>query len=406
MKTYIYTLIAFAAIATGCKSTAPKTQEPVKEEYSAVTTCGAGGSHAGHAHAAKPAAPKSGEAEEEHGDEIIFPVSQASKCDFKVEQIEPTTMSNIIRCSGQIIAAQGDEVSVVAPVSGVISLSGVKLTSGAAVGKGSKLFYITSKNIATGDAAAKSAATFRKAEADYLRAKKLVGDKIVSQKEFDQIELDYNQAKAEYDALAAAQSARGTAVSTPIGGYVTILTVSDGDYVEMGQPLAVVSQNKRLVLRAEVSQRYYGDLKTIRTASFREPFNGHTYQLSQLNGRLLSVGKSSATGSTLIPVSFEFDNRDGVVPGSYVDVFLQGAPLGGALAVPVSAITEQQGVFYLYVQLDQEGYQRREVTLGVSDGERVQILSGITAGERVVTRGAINVKMAAASGAIPAGHNH
>lgn len=396
--------MASMAVIVGCKSNAPKSAEPIKEEYSAVTTCGAGGSHAGHKHAAP--APAKAEGEAEHGDEIIFPPAQAARTDFKVEQIEPTPLFDVIRCSGQIVAAQGDEATITAPVSGILSFSGAKLTEGASVGRGAKLFYISSKNIATGDAAQKSAAAFRKAEADYVRARKLVADKIVSQKEFDQIEMAYSQAKAEYDALASAQSASGTAVSTPIGGYVTGLAVAAGDYVEMGQRLAVVSQNRRLVLRADVSQRYAQELKNIRTASFRAPYNDKTYALSQMGGRLISVGKSSGTGSSLIPVSFEFDNRDGVVAGSYVEVFLQGAPIGNALSVPLTALTEQQGLYYIYVQVDEEGYVRREVKLGVSDGERVQILSGLEPGERVVTRGAINVKMAAASGAIPAGHNH
>jgi multidrug efflux pump subunit AcrA (membrane-fusion protein) len=57
------------------------------------------------------------------------------------------------------------------------------------------------------------------------------------------------------------------------------------------------------------------------------------------------------------------------------------------------------------VQLDKEGYQRREVTLGGSDGQRVEIKSGLKEGEKVVTKGAIHVKLASASNAIPA-HTH
>jgi multidrug efflux pump subunit AcrA (membrane-fusion protein) len=57
------------------------------------------------------------------------------------------------------------------------------------------------------------------------------------------------------------------------------------------------------------------------------------------------------------------------------------------------------------VQLDEEGYQRREVTLGGSDGQRVEIKSGLKEGEKVVTKGAIHVKLASASNAIPA-HTH
>ena len=63
------------------------------------------------------------------------------------------------------------------------------------------------------------------------------------------------------------------------------------------------------------------------------------------------------------------------------------------------------GYFYVYKQLDAEGYQKQEVKIGANDGKNVQILSGLHPGERVVTQGAYQVKMASASAAIP-GHTH
>ena len=52
-----------------------------------------------------------------------------------------------------------------------------------------------------------------------------------------------------------------------------------------------------------------------------------------------------------------------------------------------------------------EGYKKQEVTLGASNGKKVQILTGLKAGDRVVTKGAYQVKLASASNAIPA-HSH
>ena len=52
-------------------------------------------------------------------------------------------------------------------------------------------------------------------------------------------------------------------------------------------------------------------------------------------------------------------------------------------------------------------YQKREVKTGADDGARVEILSGLKEGEKLVTQGAIHVKLASASNAIPAHtHNH
>ena len=105
-------------------------------------------------------------------------------------------------------------------------------------------------------------------------------------------------------------------------------------------------------------------------------------------------------------MTFEFDNNGAVIPGAYVEVYLLGAPVADALAVPITAISEQQGLYYVYTQIASEVYERCEVKLVARDGRRVRILSGINAGDKVVTRGAVNLKMASASDAIPHGHEH
>ncbi len=57
---------------------------------------------------------------------------------------------------------------------------------------------------------------------------------------------------------------------------------------------------------------------------------------------------------------------------------------------PHTALTEEQGSFFVYLQVDEEGYKKQLVTLGADNGEKVQILSGVKAGDKVVTQGAIS----------------
>jgi multidrug efflux pump subunit AcrA (membrane-fusion protein) len=116
-------------------------------------------------------------------------------------------------------------------------------------------------------------------------------------------------------------------------------------------------------------------------------------------------GKASGENGYYVPVTFEFDNKGDVIPGSFVEVFLLSSPMENVLSLPHSALTEEQGSFFVYLQLDEEGYKKQLVTLGADNGESVQILSGIKAGDRVVTQGAYQVKLASATNAIPA-HSH
>ncbi len=128
--------------------------------------------------------------------------------------------------------------------------------------------------------------------------------------------------------------------------------------------------------------------------------------MSELGGRLYTAGRIIPDGSTLVPVVFEFDAAGRFPDGAYADVVLLGRERTDVVSVPLSALTEQQGLYYVYVQLDADCYRRQQVWRGADDGVNVEIVRGLEGGERIVTRGAVNVKMASASGAIPHGHTH
>ena len=137
--------------------------------------------------------------------------------------------------------------------------------------------------------------------------KELVKNKIVSDKDFAQAEQSYENARLSYEALSKNHSAIGQSITAPIAGYVKSILVKEGDYVTIGQPLVSVTQNGRLFLRAEVSEKYYPYLRTISSANFQTPYNNQVYELKALNGKLLSFGKAAGDNSFYVPVTFEFD---------------------------------------------------------------------------------------------------
>jgi RND family efflux transporter MFP subunit len=273
------------------------------------------------------------------------------------------------------------------------------------VGQSAKLMTLSAKSIAAGDPAEKARVAYETAKAEYERMEALVADKIVSAKAFAQAKEAYENARIAYEAVGQSNAASGTSITAPLGGYVKNLLVKEGDYVSVGQPLVSITQDQRLSLRADVPQRHYQALSSIESANFCTPYNKEVYELKALNGRLLSYGKSASENGNMIPITFEFDNRGKVMPGSFVEVYLLGAAQADAIALPLTALTEEQGSYYIYKQVHPERYMKQLVSLGASDGTRVQILSGVSAGDKVVMRGAYQVKLANTSNAIP-GHSH
>lgn len=341
---------------------------------------------------------------EAYSDEIILPKAKAEAAGVKSFVIKPATFQQVIKTSGQVLAAQGDESVAVATVAGVVSFRG-QVTEGLSVGRGTPLVTISSNNIADGDPVQRARIAYDVSKKEYERMKALIKNKIVSDKEFAQAEQNFENARLSYEALAKNHSAGGQNITAPIGGYVKSILVKEGDYVTIGQPLVSITQNRRLFLRAEVSEKYYPSLRTISSANFQTPYNNQVYELKELSGKLLSFGKASGDNSYYVPVTFEFDNKGDVIPGSFVEVYLLSSPMENVISLPRTALTEEQGVFFAYLQLDEEGYKKQEVALGADNGKSVQIIKGVKAGDRVVTEGAYQVRLASASNAIPA-HSH
>ncbi len=360
--------------------------------------------HSGHNHTGHDHSSHAHGSTEHTGDEIVFTREQADAAGVKVNTIQPGTFRQVIKTSGQITAAQGDEATVVATVAGVVSFR-QRLTEGTATGRGATLLTLSSDQIVEGDPIQKARIAYEVSQREYERMKQLVADQIVSEREFAQAQQEFENARISYEAVARNHTSNGQNITAPIQGFVKSIFVKEGDYVEVGQPLVSITQNRKLFLRAEVSEKYYTSLRTIGSANFRTPYDNKVYALQNYNGRLLSYGRSSAEDSYYIPVTFEFDNREEIIPGSFVEVYLLSSPMENVISVPRTALSEEQDNFFVYIQVCEEEYKKQEVSLGADDGERVQILSGIHPGDRVVTQGAYQLKLASAANALPA-HTH
>ena len=338
-----------------------------------------------------------------HGDEIVISPGRQAALGIRTAVVSAGEFHEVIRTGGRILSSAGDESTVVAKSEGIISLN--SLSVGSAVGKGARIGTISSREIGTGDKLAKARITYETAKKEYERDLQLSADNIVSETHLDQSRLEYEYAKAEYDALSAGAAASGgITVSSPISGFIKTLNVKNGDYVGTGTLIATVSRNRRLQLRADLSEKHFGELGRIRDANFTTSYSDSVFRLKDLGGRLVGCGRPS-DGDFFIPVTFEFDNKGEFVPGSYVTVYLITSSAGSVISVPLSAVIEDQGVHCVFVRDADDCFVRREVVPGGSDGERIAILKGLSEGETIVTEGAVDVKLAG-SVSSPAGHSH
>lgn len=342
---------------------------------------------------------------------IKFTKEQAWAVEFATEIVTLQPVRQVIKTTGMVMPAQSDELILVAGISGLVTYADKSVLPGMQVRKSDVLFRIISDGMADDNFAlryAEAKSRYELAKSAYERQKVLAAEQVISTAEFQKAKSDYEVALAALKAYENGYSTEGQQIVSPANAEVLKVFVSNGDYVKVGQPLVKLSKLSVSIIQCYVQPRFLNLMSSISDANIRISSSVIMVNLKSSGGRLAAVGRTISLENHLIPVVLELPNGEVLPIGEVVDVYLLCQPKGNSLIVPVSAILEEQGNYFVMVQLTPETFIKREVKLGFSDGVRVEVLSGLQPGERVVSKGAVYVKMAQSSGVLDAhsGHVH
>jgi RND family efflux transporter MFP subunit len=344
------------------------------------------------------------------GTEITYLKDQSWGTEFLSVPVADVPFQEIIKTTGTILSAPGDETVLTAKSSGTVLFSGNKTIIGSAISAGDKLFTIAASDLTQSNPEViylEAKSNFERTKAEFERAQALLPDKIISEKDYLSAKTAFEQAQNTYKVVAKNYSVAGQGVVSPSTGFLKNILVSEGQFVEAGTPLAHISKNKKLLLQAQVSQKYFQKLPEISGANFKMAGHPEVFSTKSMNGRVVSFGKTTSAASPFVPITFEIDNVGQIIPGVVVEVFLKTNAKENSVVIPLEALMEEQGLFFVFVQTGGETFEKREITLGGTDGQMITVRSGLQAGERVVSKGAYAIKLASAGGELPEhGHSH
>lgn len=354
------------------------------------------------------------EADEEmiHSDDgIAFTKEQSWKIDFATEEAKDEPFGQVIKTSARIEPSQDDQQIIIARTAGIVILHDDYLLEGQEVSGGEALLTISGNNMAENNIEVQyreARNNYERTKADFERLSELSAEQIVSEKERLDAENAYKNASARYETLKRSFTTSGQKITSPVSGYIKHMHISNGQYVEAGEALVSIAQNKSLLLTADVQQKYASVMDKIHDATIRSINNDRTYTLKELDGKVISYGKSTNDDNYLLPVHLQVNNAGRFVPGSFVEVYLIAQSSENTVTIPTSALLEDQDNFSVYVQLTPELFELRNVQTGETDGIRTEITQGVKAGERVVSRGGVLMKLAQVTGTLDAhsGHVH
>jgi membrane fusion protein, heavy metal efflux system len=340
------------------------------------------------------------------GDNIVYLKEQAWKTTFATEEVVEKPFYSVISTSARVKSQPSAEMVLSSQAAGQINIFKVV---GETVLKGDLIATVSGGSLENNLSIKlnENRIAYEKSKADYDRTKPLTTSQTISQKDFLEIVTKYRQDSVRYFQFAGKVSENAMKLVSPVEGIISDIMVDNGGYIETGLPVARITNSSDLLIEAFVNQSDHQIVSGIFDANFKDPSGNKTFTLSSLNGKVRSANAFVNDNSLRIPVNFTVRNNGDLMPGMFLEAYLMTNPKEKAIVVPYSSLLEEQGKYYVYVEIAGESFIKRQVTIAGTDGFNAEISSGLKPGERVVTKGVQPIKLSSMAAGLPLhGHTH
>jgi len=331
---------------------------------------------------------------------LLLALTVLLACSGGDESGQAPTVAAGRRAIERIVVATGTiepegEVSVRPRIAGIIDA--VRVEPGDVVEKGDPLIEIErdllEAQMREAVAGVKQAEVrVRFTEIDVERASALQERGASSSSAYDEARATYELALAQ---LASARASRDTlavhleyaTVRAPLTGRVLDVLVEEGDAVSPvtsvtgGTVMVQMAETNRLHLKGsvdenEVARLSLGQAATIRTEAFEgRRFEGRVREIAPVGNRIQNI--------TYFEVEVEITDPDAALlrPRMSGDAEIVAEHVDDALVVPETALRYDGDDIYVLVHAGDDGehpiFERRNVEVGIVDGDVVQILAGL-----------------------------
>jgi len=314
--------------------------------------------------------------------EAVVPVTTAAA--------ETGRITGSIHATGLVTPAPGAELIVIAPEPArIVEISKAE---GDSVRRGDVLvrFEIPSSVAEASKQRAeigRAEARLANAHASEARMRDLLARGVAARKELEAATREVADAQADLAGAQAAATAADTiaarsVVRASFDGVVARRSHNPGDLVEASaaDPVLRVIDPRHLELAAQVA---IGDAARVKVGA-----SGRVVGLPSGTSpsALAVVSRPTAVqeGMATVQIRLAFKGAADYPVGTPLQVDIEAESHSNVVLVPASALVREGEATAVFVAAGEKA-QRRDVTVGLSDGEHVEILSGVKAGEQVIT---------------------
>ncbi len=179
-------------------------------------------------------------------------------------------------------------------------------------------------------------------------------------------------------------------------GTIAEVNVAAGAFVEAGMPLLKIIDPSQQLIRLDTPPAY----SDLLSKKFKDEALKITYQGKSLDARFLGIAPSVDLSSQNIPLLFSVEDSSNCLrSGLQVTTRIPKSETSeNAIKLPKSSVLQHRGMHYVYVEIEDETYQRRSVeVLDIRDSETLvkvanqvshELAIGVQDGDLVVSKGA------------------
>jgi membrane fusion protein (multidrug efflux system) len=292
-----------------------------------------------------------------------------------VAQVSQGAISSYLSATANLIPE--DQVKVLAEAEGrVVSLT---VEEGDTVRKGQVLASLAREDALI--AVQKAEVKVKNTGLAHERGTRMHKDQLLAAEAYDKLTMEHNIAREE---LAEARwRLSKTTIHAPFDGRLTVRSVRIGQHIRRGDELFTVADFEPLVAYVFFPERDVLGLdsgKPVRItlkADEKVQFQGRIRQVSPV--------VDPATGTVKVTVEAIQVPKE-VRPGGFVTVDVVRETRPGAVLVPRTAILRELATAHVFVAKDGVA-QKRDVSLGLEEGDFVEATAGLAAGEQVIVAG-------------------
>lgn len=259
------------------------------------------------------------------------------------------------------------------------------------------------------------------AEENYLKMQKLFSEGAISEQQHDQAKNQLEIARAQYQSAsesyklitegASAQDIRAveaqvrqaqsalelaqsqlnnSIIKAPISGSVTSISVKTGELASSAIPLLSILDISELSVKTGISEK---DIGVVQIGQEAEIFID-AFPREKFSGEVASKGVLVDPVSKTMEIKIRIKEPPVVIPpGVFARANIITEHNTDALIIPSTALTRKaDGLFVFVLENDEQTVKRRAISIGITQGNRVEVLNGLSDNEIVVILGNISLE--------------